>query len=108
VPALILDNYGLKDALRRSAQLTRGKWAILAALLFKSVAGGYIAGMLPFWLARFIPAAVQLPSWFGWFLIAASVALVSIVEPLMFIGFALIYLKTSLASDVVEAQPVSA
>jgi hypothetical protein len=64
--------------------------------------------MLPFWLARFIPAAVQLPSWFGWFLIAASVALVSIVEPLMFIGFALIYLKMSTVPGAVEAQPVCA
>lgn len=108
VPALILDDYGLRRALLRSAQLTRGKWSILTVLLFKSVAVGYIAAMLPFWLSRFIPAGVQLPHSFGWFLLAVSVALVTTVEPLMFIGFALIYLKTCPAPKAVEAQPVSA
>jgi hypothetical protein len=108
VPALILDDYNLGAAVICSKGVTRGKWPILPVLLFKSVAGGYIAGMLPFWLARFIPATVQLPAGFGWFLTAASVALVTLVEPLMFIGFALLYLKTAPVPATREVQVVSA
>jgi hypothetical protein len=108
VPALILDDFKVGQAIFRSGELTRGKWSILAVLLFKSVVGGYIAGMLPFWLARFIPANVQVPSWFGWLLTAASVALVTVVEPVMFIGFALLYLKTSTTPSTTQAQAVHA
>lgn len=108
VPAFLLDDYDVGGSMARSMEITRGRWGILAALLFKSIAGGYIAAMLPFWLARFIPASVQLPTWFGWFLTAASVALVLAVEPLMFIGFALLYLKAPPVPHPVKAHAVPA
>jgi hypothetical protein len=108
MPALILDDYSVKRAMFRSDELTRRNWPILAALLFKSIAGGYVAGMLPFWLARWIPASVNLPSWFSWVLTGASVTAVTVVEPIMFIGFALLYLKTSAPSRVGEAQVLTA
>ncbi|HEX3740820.1 MAG TPA: hypothetical protein VHV29_14055 [Terriglobales bacterium] len=95
MPALVLDDYEAGCAIFRSDELTRGKLSILASLLFKSVVGGYIAGMLPFWLARWIPANINLPWWFGWSLTIASVCAVTMIEPVMFIGFALLYLKTS-------------
>ncbi|HEV2398530.1 MAG TPA: hypothetical protein VGS27_16420 [Candidatus Sulfotelmatobacter sp.] len=93
VPAVILDDCRIWQAMLRSDEITRGKWPILAALLAKSLIGGYIAGMSPFWLASFIPATVPLPSWFPWILTGASIIGVSIVEPTMFIGFGLLYLK---------------
>ena len=104
MPAVVLDDYGAGGAIFRSDELTRGKLSILAVLLFKSVVGGYVAGMLPFWLARWIPASINLPSWFSWILTAASIAAVTVVEPIMFIGFALLYLKTSEPSRAEAAQ----
>jgi hypothetical protein len=108
MPALILDDYSVKRAMFRSDTMTRSNWPILAALLFKSIAGGYVAGMLPFWLARWIPASINLPSWFSWILTTASIAAVTVVEPIMFIGFALLYLKTSAPSRAEAAQTIGA
>jgi len=95
IPAVVLDDVGVRQGLIRSYKLTRGKSLILAILLVKSIVGGYVAGMLPFWLAGLIPAGFSLPSWFPWLLTFASVAAVAFVEPVMFIGLALLYLKTS-------------
>lgn len=95
IPALILDNYRVGQSMFRSDELTQGKWLTLAALLSKSLIAGYIAGMCPFWLASYIPADVALPTWFPWILTVASIAGVTVVEPTMFIGFALLYSRTS-------------
>jgi hypothetical protein len=95
VPAVILDDCKVWQAMFRSDKLTHGKWLTLAALLAKSLIGGYVAGMSPFWLASFIPATVPLPSWFPWILTIASMFAVSVIEPTMFVGFALLYLKMS-------------
>jgi hypothetical protein len=94
MPAVILDDYRIAKAMFLSDELTKGKWPILAVLLFKSLVGAYIAGVAPFWLARWTLAGVSLPSWFPWLLTAVSMAAVTLVEPIMFIGFALLYLKT--------------
>jgi hypothetical protein len=106
IPALLLDDLGLWRAIVYSYELTRSNWPILTVLLFKSVVGGYVAGMLPFWLARWIPANVNLPWWFGWSLTSASVCAVTLIEPVMFIGFALLYLKTSEQSSAEATQLV--
>jgi hypothetical protein len=95
IPALLLDDYPVGQAMFRSDELTEGKWLTLAAILAKSLIGGYFAGMLPFWMASLIPADAQLPSWFPWALTTASIAGVALVEPTMFIGLALLYLKSS-------------
>ncbi|MBV8829296.1 MAG: hypothetical protein JO108_08745, partial [Acidobacteriaceae bacterium] len=84
IPAVILDDYKVFQAMFRSDELTQGKWVILAALLAKSVIGGYVAAMWPFWLASFIRVAAPLPSWFPWSLTVASVIGVTVVEPSMF------------------------
>ena len=87
LPALLLDNYRVSQALFRSDELTQGKWLTLAILLAKSLIGGYIAGMFPFWLAGWIWGYVRVP----WqFLTVASIAAVTVVEPFMFVGFALL------------------
>jgi hypothetical protein len=95
VPAVVLDGYKVGKSMFRSDELTQGKWLVLAALVFKSYIGGYIAGAAPFWLAAQIPNTVALPPWFSWALTAASMAAVIVVEPPMFIGFALLYLRQS-------------
>jgi membrane-anchored glycerophosphoryl diester phosphodiesterase (GDPDase) len=95
MPALILDDCRVGQAVLRSDELTEGKWLTLAVLLAKSLVGGYVVAMCPYWLASWILAGTSLPSWFPWFLDAASVAAVIVVEPTMFIGFALLYLEMS-------------
>src|SRR5581483_1991596 len=93
MPALILDDYRVGKAMFRSDELTEGEWLTLAVLLAKSLIGGYLAGMCPFWLASFIPATSRLPAWFPWILTIASITGVAVVEPTMFIGFALLYVR---------------
>jgi hypothetical protein len=93
VPAVILDDCRVGQAMFRSDNLTQGKWLTLAALLAKSLIGGYIAGVCPFWLASVIQFSAPPPSWFGWILTIASMIAVTVVEPTMFVGFALLYLK---------------
>lgn len=105
IPAFILDDYGVGQAMFRSDELTEGKWLTLAVLLAKSLIGGYVAGMSPFWLASFIPANARLPSWFPWILTTASIAGVTVVEPTLFIGFALLYLKNAAALPMSSEAP---
>lgn len=95
LPAVILDDYGVGKAMFRSDRLTQGKWLTLASLLAKSLVGGYVAGMFPFWLVSFVHINSPLPSLLPWGLTLASVACVTVAEPPMFIGFALLYLKMS-------------
>jgi hypothetical protein len=96
LPALILDDCRVGQAMFRSDELTDGKWLTLAILLAKSLVGGYIAGMLPFWLASWIWAYVRVPLQFP---TVASFAAVTVVEPFMFIGFALLYVRTAALSS---------
>jgi len=103
VPAVLLDDCGVGQAMFRSDKLTQGKWLILAALLAKSLVGGYVAGMWPFWVSSYIPATVPLPTWFPWLLMAVSIIGVTVAEPPMFVGFALLYLKMS-AHDSIAAK----
>jgi hypothetical protein len=107
IPAFVLGNYGVRQAMFRSDELTQGKWSILTVLLVKSVVGSYVAGMLPFWLASRISAGISLPSWFPWALSAASIGGVTAVEPTMFIGFALLYLRMSRSSSTPSEVPSS-
>jgi hypothetical protein len=95
-PAIMLDNCRVGQAMLRSDELTEGKWLVLAIFLAKSLVGGYVAGMLPFWLAGWFWAYVQLPLRF---LTVASIAGVIVVEPFMFIGFALLYIKMRAVSS---------
>jgi hypothetical protein len=96
LPALILDNCRVGQAMFRSDELTKGKWLTLAILLAKSLIGGYVAGMFPFWLAGWIWAYVRLPRQF---LAVVSIAGVTVVEPFMFIGFALLYVRMAALSS---------
>jgi hypothetical protein len=93
IPVLILGNSRAGKAIFRSDELSEGKWTILAVLLSKSLIGGYVAAMFPFWLAGWLWAYVRLPRWFPEL---ASITAVSFVEPFMFVGLALLYLKTSM------------
>ena len=107
VPAVILDDFSVGRALLRSDELTQGKWLALGVLLAKSLIGGYVAGMCPFWLASFVRVSVPLPSWFPWILTIASIIGVTVVEPTMFVGFALLYLKMSAPASATSKVAVA-
>jgi len=95
VPAVVLDDLKIGQSLFRSDELTEKKWLILGILLTKSILGGYIAANLPFWLSfRLLPLGTHVPWWFLWVLTGVSILTVSWFEPIMFIGFALLYEKT--------------
>jgi hypothetical protein len=93
-PALVLDDSRVGQAIFRSDELTQGKWLILATLVTKSLIGGYVGAMCPFWLASLVPVT-SLPSWFPWILTCASIIGVTVAEPPFFVGLALLYLKMS-------------
>ena len=95
VPALILDDCKVGEAMFRSDRLTEGRWMTLAAILAKSLVGGYVAAMCPFWLASLVRVTAPVPSWFPRILTLGSIIGVTVVEPSMFIGFALLYLRMS-------------
>jgi hypothetical protein len=95
MPAVVLDDYKIRAAIFRSDELTEGKWLVLTGLLSKSLIGGYIAGALPFWLRIWLWSSIQLPIWL---VIVGSLAAVTVVEPTLFIGFALMYLRSSAGS----------
>ena len=97
IPAVVLDNFSAGKAMFRSDELTEGKWLTLLALLSKSLIGGYVAGMCPYWLASWLLAGKSVPFGLPWFLAIASAASVTLVEPTMFVGFALLYMRTSAA-----------
>jgi len=97
VPAVVLDDYKVGKAMFRSDELTEGKWQHLAALAAKSLIGGYIAAMMPFWLAGWLLDSTALPSWFPWVLTTLSIAGVAAIAPPLFIGFAVLYKTTSKA-----------
>ena len=103
MPAIVLEKYKITQALFRSDELTEGKWLTLGALLSKSLIGGYLAGMLPFWTAIWLWPYIHLSFWFT---IPASLAGVTLVEPTMFIGFALLYIQTAQLRPASNEGPV--
>jgi hypothetical protein len=107
VPAVVLGHYRPGRAMFRSDELTEGKWLILAALLSKSLIGGYVAGMAPFWLARWIANSIYLPWWYPWVCAVVSTLAVIVIEPTMFIGFALLYLRMSAISPASNEIPTA-
>lgn len=98
IPAVVLDNSGVVQSIFRSDALTEKKWTILTILLTKSILGGYVASMLPFWFGSWLLTSFHVTTvvwWFSYACTAASVASVSYVEPIMFIGFALLYIRST-------------
>ena len=102
VPALVLDNRNVSQAVFRSDELTEGKWVTLAILLAKSLIGGYVAGMLPFWVVRGAWPYIRVPWWLP---AVGSIAAVTLVEPFMFVGFALLYVRMSASSPASRDVP---
>lgn len=91
IPAFLREGCSVGSAMFRSDELTEGQWLKLAVLLGKTAIGGYVAGMLPFWLAAWFLTGARVPWWFENALMVLSIAGVSAIEPMLFIGFTLLY-----------------
>jgi hypothetical protein len=104
IPAFLWERSRVGQAMFRSDELTEGQWLKLASLLAKTVIGGYIAGMMPFWLAGWFLTGVPVPWWFERALTLTSIAAVSLIEPMLFIGFALLYEQTSARLPAVQQE----
>jgi len=95
LPATVLDGLTVRQSLFRSDELTSGRLRILVALLLKSVAGSYIMAIAPFWIAGHVFGQHFVPVREWWVLTALSFLGVLVVEPTMFIGFALLYIRST-------------
>jgi hypothetical protein len=95
VPAVVLDHSRVWQAIFRSDELTEGKWLTLAVLLAKSLIGGYIFVALPYWLSPWVPSHIANLAWYPWIQSTLSIIAIMLVEPPMFIGFAMLYLRMS-------------
>ena len=108
IPAFVLDDLQVGKSIFKSDELMQGKWLYSSILLTKSLVGGYVAAMFPFWLARWLPLGdIEFSSWFPWFLTSVSVVAVTLVEPVMFIGFSLLYVQAT-ASEMASVQTSAA
>jgi len=95
IPAIVYDGCTVIKSFFRSDELTEKNWLLLTVLLGESLVGGYVAGLLPFWVAGWLPLTPQISSQYPLLLTSASLACVTVVEPPIFIGFALLYLMKS-------------
>ena len=88
MPALILGNSKVNAAIFQSDKLTEGHWLILGSLLIEAVAGLYLVAFAPFWFAARVRLAPP-----SWVLVALSICGIALVQPHLFIGLALLYVK---------------
>jgi hypothetical protein len=95
MPAAILDDCNVRQSLFRSDELTSGRLSILAGLLLKSVVGGYVAAMAPSWIATHVFGQQLVPVWEWWVLRILSFVGILLAEPTMFIGFALLFVRST-------------
>ena len=106
IPVFLWEHTTIVRSIFRSGELTEGEWLNLAVFLVKSLVAGYVAGMLPYWLAGWFLAGRMVPWWFDDALLIVSVAAVSAVEPMLFIGFAVLYEhRSAISLSTAEAVP---
>ena len=92
MPAVVLDEYGIREALFRSDELTEKCWGVLTLLLAESVGSSYVANRMEFWLARFIPEVTRPQWWWGSVFLVFQLMVGIAVQPPLFIGWAQLYL----------------
>jgi hypothetical protein len=101
----VLDNVPFWKSLKRSDELTEGRMVLLVALICESVFGGYVALSAPFWIWNHIFASRVVLTWtIYWILRLIGLAATAAVQPLMFVGFAYLYVTASTANET-EPKP---
>ena len=91
VPILIEENCGVFASLRRSQHLTAHYTPAMLVFVAHAAVGGYIAGIVPYYLFNLVARRNTLPSWSGWVPFALSFLFVAWTEPIYAIGCAETY-----------------
>ena len=96
IPALVLENLPFSKSFKRSDRLTEGHMLYLVALIRESVVGGYLTLVAPFWMWNHVFASRVVLTWtIYWILRLIGLAASAAVQPVMFIGFAYLYITES-------------
>ncbi len=93
IPILFLENVNVRSAFRRSYRLTNGCSMILALLLLESVAGSYLAYLIPQWIWRAAYMHGLASVWMSWGAVGVGVFAGVLLQPHMLVGFALLFLR---------------
>jgi hypothetical protein len=93
IPVLFLENVNVRPALLRSYRLTNGCSMILALLLLESVAGSYVAFLIPQWVWRAAYMHGLASIWMSWIATGAGVVGGVLLQPHMLVGFGLLFLR---------------
>jgi hypothetical protein len=93
IPVLFLENVNVRRALLRSYRLTNGCSMILGLLLLESVAGSYVAYMLPQWIWRAAYMHGLASIWMSWAATSVGVFAGVLLQPHMLVGFVLLFLR---------------
>ncbi len=106
LPAVVLDERRVSDSLFLADRLTSGKLPALLGLLCESVIGSYLAAVGPFWIAGWLLQGRALPAWGPWALWVVAWFGGVLLQPTLFIGLALLYVKsTQSAPEPFKAAP---
>ena len=93
MPAVVLGDYRISDSLFFADALTSGKLAALLGLLLESVVGSYLAAVGPFWIAGCLLHGRALPAWGPWVLWVIAWVGGVLLQPTLFVGLALLYVR---------------
>jgi hypothetical protein len=108
IPALLLENLGIRAAIRRSVQLTKGRKRHLFMAILLAVIMGYIGVIIfqgPFWIAMFVSSQPQqLPGWFLFSYALSGAIGGAITGSLLMIVLVLCYYDTRIRKEAFDLQ----
>lgn len=93
VPVTVLENAGVRTALRRSDFLTANSFGQLLLLVLECLASGYLAAVLPWWAASYVAQGINWPDWGNWVVWAVSAYGVAMADLIFLIGLSVLYSK---------------
>jgi hypothetical protein len=105
MPAVVLDSMKIRHAMFCSDELTAGHWSILAVLLLESIGGSYLAAVAPYYVAQVLFRYMPAPTWLPLALYGLAILGGALIQPTMFIGFAVLYLHEKDLRPLPESAP---
>ena len=94
IPLILVEDIGVRAALKRSLKISNGYEAFLALLVSESMVGSYVAWYAVHYGLMFLfPVQLTYTAWYGWLVYGLSILASAAVQPPMFIGFSLLPAK---------------
>ena len=103
-PSVLFEDTTTISSLFKSDELTEGKWTQLSLLIFEGTLFPFYMAQALFWILQRAGVSVPLPAWSYTAVYYLSVTLSILTEPIMLIGFAIMYLETR---EVSHPPPVA-